>query len=681
MSRMRILWILNGCGLESRVITGGPVRFHEVSRRFAGMGFAQHLMTTRGGDGMLGGMGCALPRTVVPASFFLKKEPCRPFRLWSYFVTAFCWRFFANRLPESDVAFTASDYFCDVVPAIAIKRRTGAKWIAWIHHCETDPKTRPGNRLVNELTYRLQLWSFRRIARHADAAWISDTLAGDEIEQRLLAFGMPAARIRRMWDGIDHAAVTAAPEPAEKTSDCVMIGVRPNKGLHDVVPVWREVLKLRPGTTLTLMGGMSGEAELVKQIADEKLPISVFKAPGGFLPAAEYHAKIKEARVLFAPSHEEGWGIAVCEAMAAGLPVVAYDLPAYRKIYKGAYAPVPLGDFKAFAKAIVKALDDAQERDRLRAAGAQAAAKYDWGAIAARDAAALRPREPEGEYGSLRSPRKIVVVSGSGEYPRRVVEGARAAGVERVDVLAVRGSTARATRKAADFVHEIGIGEIASGIDWMSRQGYDGAILAGQINPLSLFRSRFDAQTRRWLAELPSKNAHTIFGKLVEEFEKAGVPVLPASCYMDGRLPGAGLLTERAPDERESADVEHASRVAQDVGVHDVGQTVLVKDGMVLAVEAFEGTNAAIRRGGKLCGKGGVVFKAARIGHDMRFDIPVAGLKTLKTMRKAGMTTLAFQAGRLVLLDREAAIRYANAHGIAILGVETCLPPAPLRPY
>ena len=120
--------------------------------------------------------------------------------------------------------------------------------------------------------------------------------------------------------------------------------------------------------------------------------------------------------------------------------------------------------------------------------------------------------------------------------------------------------------------------------------------------------------------------------------------------------------------------------VARDVGRHDVGQTVVVKSGMVLAVEAFEGTNAAIKRGGKLGGKGSVVFKAAREGHDMRFDIPVVGLKTLKTMKKAGATALAFQAGRLVLLDREAVVRYANAHGIAIVGVESGLPKAPLRP-
>jgi DUF1009 family protein len=101
---------------------------------------------------------------------------------------------------------------------------------------------------------------------------------------------------------------------------------------------------------------------------------------------------------------------------------------------------------------------------------------------------------------------------------------------------------------------------------------------------------------------------------------------------------------------------------------------------MVLAVEAFEGTNAAIKRAGRLGGKGSVIFKAARAGHDMRFDIPVVGLKTLKVMKKAGVSALAFQAGRLILLDREDVIAYANKHSIALVGVDSGLPPAPIRP-
>ena len=139
-------------------------------------------------------------------------------------------------------------------------------------------------------------------------------------------------------------------------------------------------------------------------------------------------------------------------------------------------------------------------------------------------------------------------------------------------------------------------------------------------------------------------------------------------------------LTARGLTADEAFDVAHAEAVVRDVGHHDVGQTVMVKSGMVLAVEAFEGTNAAIRRGGKLGGSGAIVYKAARVGHDMRFDIPVVGLKTLKVMRSAGATALAFQAGRLVLLDRAAVIAYANAHDMAIVGVRSGLPPAPLRP-
>lgn len=275
---------------------------------------------------------------------------------------------------------------------------------------------------------------------------------------------------------------------------------------------------------------------------------------------------------------------------------------------------------------------------------------------------------------------KLIIIAGWGSYPRLLIEGAKRAGVRQMDVVAIKGSTDRATWKAADNVHWITLGGIADGIRWCGANGYQGAFLAGQVNPLSLFRGRFDPEVKSWLAELPVKNAHTIFGKLTEKFADVGVPILPASYFMDDQMPGVGVLTNRGLTESERSDVEHAMQIAEDMGEHDVGQTVMVKSGMVLAVEAFEGTNAAIKRGGKLGRGGGVVFKAARKGHDMRFDIPVVGLKTLKVIKKTGATALAFQAGRLVLLDRESVIAYANAHNIAIVGVDSGLPPAPLRP-
>ena len=384
-----ILWILTGCGLEGKGITGGPVRFHEISSRFASNGHPQHLLTTSGGKEMLSSLGCILPMTVVSSSLFLRKEPCRPFRFWSYVVTSLLWRFKKNNLPKSDIIITVSDYFCDIIPAINLKRRHASKWIAWIHHCEADPKARPGNRIVNEVTSRMQRWSFKQIAKHADCAWINDTIAGDEIERRLLSLGMPSKRIRRMKNGIDLTAIQNAKEPSQKSTDAVMIGARPNKGLFDIIPIWQQVCKLRPGATLVVMGGLSGEENVAAKAKSVGLPITFFKPEGGFLPAMKYYEKIKEARVLFAPSHEEGWGIAVCEAMAAGIPVVAYDLPAYKKIYHDAYAAIPCFDAEKFAAAIVSVLDDPVRYTRLTQRGTITAMQYDWNQIATDDESAI----------------------------------------------------------------------------------------------------------------------------------------------------------------------------------------------------------------------------------------------------------------------------------------------------
>jgi glycosyltransferase involved in cell wall biosynthesis len=390
---LAIQWILNGCGLEAGSITGGPVRFHEVARRWRRQAEAtQRLMTTSGGEGMLRAMGCDLPVTTVRAALLLRREPWRGLRLWSYLLSAAAGRRAAAALPPCDAAVTVSDYFCDIVPALALKRRRPTvRWIAWIHHRELPPGSRPGSRLVNSVTWRLQEWSFRRIAAHADQAWFYDTEAGDHVRERLLALGMPPRRLRAMRCGIDLDAIRRAPRRTA-TTDAVMVGVRPNKGLHDILPVWERLQQLRPGTTLRLLGGMSGAQSLLEEIRRRGMSSLIRTPPAteGFLPPAEYHAALKEARVLFAPSHEEGWGIAVGEAMAAGLPVVAYDLPVYRRIYGTAFEAVPCFDHDAFAAALARTLDDPARRDALRQAGLRQAAAHDWESVAADDLRALR---------------------------------------------------------------------------------------------------------------------------------------------------------------------------------------------------------------------------------------------------------------------------------------------------
>lgn len=399
---MKILWILNGCGLEGKSVTGAPVRFHEISRRWQSFGFEQHLITTPGGLSMLRSMGSTLPATVLPASLFLRNEPFRFFRLWSYIVTTFAASFspslkrIARSLSQDDVILSVSDYFCDVLPAKHIASLSNAQWIAWIHHRETPPSLRPGNRLVNSVSYYLQERSFKTIAKYASRAWTYLTDAGDLVEQRLSFFGMPKTRIRRMACGINLHTIRKIPPPPRKTIDAVMIGIRPNKGLYDILPIWERVLALRPGSTLRLMGGMSGEEHVLEEIRRKNLDsfISVLRPEKGLLSPSQYYAAIKDAKILFAPSHEEGWGMAVCEAMASELPVVAYDLPVYRRIYGNALCTIPLlpeklQNFDAFAKAVVLLLTDTQSYSSFVSTSISCASQYDWDSLATLDASAL----------------------------------------------------------------------------------------------------------------------------------------------------------------------------------------------------------------------------------------------------------------------------------------------------
>lgn len=380
--RRNILWIANGFGLCGTGITGGPVRFHEISRRWAEKGWRQQLLTTLGGVKLLRSLGCKIPMKVVRAAFFLRHEPLRIFRFYSYCISAL----FAPRRIEfdADVIITVSDYFCDCIPAVRLKRKLGCKWIAWIHHRELNPSERPGNRLVNTVTYYIQKWSFRLIARHADQVWVNGTAAGELVKADLVRLGMDARKIHSMQNGVDCSLIGSIPD-GEKQFDAIMVGVRPNKGMSDVVPIWSEVLKQRPGSRLLLAGGMSGEQPLVKEIEAKGLTEAIVMSPG-FLPAAEHYAQMKRARVLFAPSHEEGWGIFICEAMAAGLPVVAYDLPVFRLIYEGSYIAVPRFDAAKFADEIVRILTDSAAYGELRNRGSVCASQYDWSKIAVQDA-------------------------------------------------------------------------------------------------------------------------------------------------------------------------------------------------------------------------------------------------------------------------------------------------------
>lgn len=274
-------------------------------------------------------------------------------------------------------------------------------------------------------------------------------------------------------------------------------------------------------------------------------------------------------------------------------------------------------------------------------------------------------KDPATESG-VRFPDELVLIAGRDRYPLLLAREARAQGVRRITALAFRGETSREITRLADRTLWFYAGALGPVLEALRKLAPAPAVLAGQIRPVNLFRLRFDARLAEILRALPVKTAHTIFGALVEEVEKTGVHVLPASMFMQRFIPAAGTLTTRKPDARQVADIELGRRVIKETGVFDIGQTVVVKEGVVLAVEAFEGTDRAVRRGGRLGGPGAVVVKVPRRGHDHRFDIPVIGRRTLRAFRRAGIGCLALEEGGAVMLDREACIAQADRAGIAI---------------
>lgn len=268
-------------------------------------------------------------------------------------------------------------------------------------------------------------------------------------------------------------------------------------------------------------------------------------------------------------------------------------------------------------------------------------------------------------------PDSLAIIAGKGAYPIALAQSARAQGVQRIYAVAFKGETDRALARLVDGMDWIYVGQLGALLDHLRKSGARVAVMAGQITPTNLFRVRMDRPLLELLGRLKERNADTIFGAIGDELKKIGVELQPASLFMETAMPAAGLLSRRAPTVDEQADIALGLRVAKATSGLDIGQTVVIKQGTVLAVEAFEGTDAAIRRAGELGGGGGVVVKVAKRGHDMRFDIPVVGRHTMKTLRKAGIRVLAVEAGRTILLERDLVVAEADRLGVSFLAVPT----------
>lgn len=275
----------------------------------------------------------------------------------------------------------------------------------------------------------------------------------------------------------------------------------------------------------------------------------------------------------------------------------------------------------------------------------------------------------------------LIIIAGNGEYPALLARGARKAGVKRIAMLAVRGAASRwLLRPLADEFVPVGMGELGRVRDWCAAHKGAALMMAGGVPPTSMFCTRVDAFSLGLLRQLKFRNAHSMLGKICDVLAETGVRVLPASTFMDDALPAPGVLTARAPDERERIDIDLGHKVAMAIAALEIGQTVVTRQGATCAVEGLEGTNVAIRRGARLGGPGAVVVKVAKPGHDRRFDIPAFGMKTLKLLHRCKVSACAFQAGRTILLERAKVLEAANRWGIAIEALDSGLPTFPTRP-
>ena len=274
------------------------------------------------------------------------------------------------------------------------------------------------------------------------------------------------------------------------------------------------------------------------------------------------------------------------------------------------------------------------------------------------------------------------LIAGNGRFPFLLLDAARAQGFA-VTVAAIREETDPEInhRGAVDekiSVHWLSLGELSRLIDIFHKEGVSMAVMAGQVKHKQIFSSiRPDWRLAKLLLNLRTRNTDMLLGAVAKVLADEGIELISSTAFLEPLLAQEGVLTKRAPDEEERKDIEYGLSVARSVAGFDIGQTVVVAAQACVAVEAMEGTDAAIERAGALMRtldeeastleRRLTVVKVAKPKQDMRFDVPVIGIRTVEAMIAAGATCLSVEAGRTLLFDREALVDRADQAGIAIV--------------
>jgi DUF1009 family protein len=251
-----------------------------------------------------------------------------------------------------------------------------------------------------------------------------------------------------------------------------------------------------------------------------------------------------------------------------------------------------------------------------------------------------------------------------------MARGARAAGVKRIVACAFENETSEDLAGLVDQIEWMRVGQLGRMLRFLKASGARQAVMSGQIAPKNLFDLRPDIKALLLLGKLRERNAESIFGAIADSMQEAGVELIAATSYMEEALAPSGLVAGPAPSRKTLADLEFGMRIAKETSRLDIGQTVVVKRGTVLAVEAFEGTNAAVLRGGQLGKKEATMVKVSKPRQDLRFDVPVIGPVTIQIAAEAMLTAVGVEAGKTLLLERERLEQLAASHSISVVGLE-----------
>jgi hypothetical protein len=266
------------------------------------------------------------------------------------------------------------------------------------------------------------------------------------------------------------------------------------------------------------------------------------------------------------------------------------------------------------------------------------------------------------------TPEILGIIAGNGVYPRLLAEAARKAGVKKIVAAAFSDETDPVLAKHVDLIEWMRVGQLNRLLKFFNQNKVHHAIMAGQIAPKNLFDLRPDLKALMLLGKLKQRNAESIFAAIADELAKVDVDLWPATTFLEDSLAAAGLITGAKLSRQEEDDVDLGWKIAKEIARLDIGQTVIVKNGTVVAVEAFEGTNEAIRRGGALAREGAVMVKVAKPNQDMRFDVPVTGQETISVAAEAKIRVIALEAGRTLLLEKNEVILAAQRAKITVLG-------------